>query len=145
MALEYALGEQIEYLSDLLEQTEKEAEEFFEKNYVTTGMHTLLRQGLMRLAGKSEQAVFELKQAMGGGKTHSMLALGILARNAHLRDKVPADITEGFVLEEAKVVAINGRTVSRDIFLWGDIADHLGKKERFTAFWKNGAEAPTAS
>ena len=38
-------------------------------------MRTLLRQGLQRLAGTSGQAVFELKQAMGGGKTHSMLAV----------------------------------------------------------------------
>jgi hypothetical protein len=40
---------------------------------VTGGMKTLLRQGLQRLAGASGQAVFELKQAMGGGKTASRL------------------------------------------------------------------------
>ena len=35
MALDYALSEQIENLSDVIERTEKEANEFFDKNYVT--------------------------------------------------------------------------------------------------------------
>jgi hypothetical protein len=46
------------------------------------GMKTLLRQGLQRLSGTSGQAVFELKQAMGGGKTHSMLALALATLEA---------------------------------------------------------------
>lgn len=142
-ALEYAMGDQIEHLSDLLKQTETDAETFFAKNYVTAGMAILLREGLRRLSGKSDQAVFELKQAMGGGKTHSMLALGVIARNPSLRDKVPADITAGLTLPTAKVVAINGRSVSPDIFLWGDIADQIGKKDAFAGFWKDGAQAPT--
>ena len=82
MALDYALSEQIENLSDVIERTEKEANEFFDKNYVTKGMEILLSQGLKRLAGLSDQAVFELKQAMGGGKTHSMIAFGLLARSS---------------------------------------------------------------
>lgn len=89
MALDYAMGDQIEHLSDLLDEVEKSAQDFFAKTYVTAGMRVLLQQGLERLAGKSDQAVFELKQAMGGGKTHSMLALGLLARNPGLRDQVP--------------------------------------------------------
>ncbi len=142
-ALTYAMGDQIEHLSDLLKQTEEDAEEFFAKNYVTAGMNILLREGLSRLAGKSDQAVFELKQAMGGGKTHSMLALGVIARNPALRDKIPNDITADLDLPSAKVAAINGRSVSPDIFLWGDIADQIGKKEEFASFWKDGAKAPT--
>jgi predicted AAA+ superfamily ATPase len=42
-------------------------------------METLLNQGLQRLGGKSDQAVFELKQALEGGNPHSMIALGLLA------------------------------------------------------------------
>lgn len=45
-ALTYAMGDQIEHLSDLLKQTEEAAEEFFSKNYVTAGMRILLREGL---------------------------------------------------------------------------------------------------
>ena len=142
MALDYAMGDQVEHLSVLLEDAEATAEEFFAKNYVTAGMRVLLRQGLERLAGKSDQAVFELKQAMGGGKTHSMLALGLLARNPALRNQVPPDITAGLPLDRSKVIAINGRSVSRDTFLWGDIASQMGKPELFAKFWKNGADAP---
>jgi hypothetical protein len=142
MALDYAMGDQIEHLSDLLDEAEKSAEDFFAKNYVTAGMRVLLRQGLERLSGKSDQAVFELKQAMGGGKTHSMLALGLLARNPGLRNQVPADISAGLPADKAKVIAINGRSVSRDTFLWGDIAAQVGKADLFSKFWKNGADAP---
>ena len=40
---------------------------FFEENYVTDGMRTLLTEAFRRLGGKSEQAVFKLTQSMGGG------------------------------------------------------------------------------
>src|ERR1017187_6680344 len=76
MALDYSMSEQIENLSDVIGAAAKSAHDFFEKNYITRGMETLLSQGLQRLGGRSDQAVFELKQAMGGGKTHSMIALG---------------------------------------------------------------------
>ena len=74
-AIDYALSDQIESLEDLVGHDAARATAFFAKTYVTGGMRTLLRQGLQRLAGASGQAVFEMKQAMGGGKTHSMLAL----------------------------------------------------------------------
>jgi hypothetical protein len=141
-ALDYAMGDQIEHLSDLLIQTEKSAGEFFEKNFVTGGMATLLRQGLQRLSGQSDQAVFELKQAMGGGKTHSMLALGVLARNPSLRPKVDSSITAGIADFTAQVVAINGRSVSEDVFLWGEVARQLGKEAEFSRFWTSGPRAP---
>ena len=77
MALDYSMSEQVENLSAVSSATAAEAREFFNKNYVTKGMETLFSQGLQRLGGKSDQAVFELKQAMGGGKTHSMIALAL--------------------------------------------------------------------
>ena len=110
-ALDFALTDQVEHLSDLLEDTEKKATDFFSKNWVTAGMARLLREGLQRLAGESTQAVFELRQAMGGGKTHSMLALGILARNPHFYDQVPRELTSGISPVSAKVVR-HGRNVT---------------------------------
>ena len=62
-------------LTDLIEKRIEPAE-FFEENYVTEGMNTLLREVFRRLEGKSEQGVFYLKQSMGGGKTHNLLTLG---------------------------------------------------------------------
>src|SRR4051794_145812 len=141
-ALDFALSDQVEHLSDLIEEVEGAADEFFARNHVTQGMERLLREGLQRLNGQSAQAVFELRQAMGGGKTHSMLALGLLARNPNLYDRLPARITMGIPGVKARVISINGRTISRDYFLWGEIADQLGKLETFSQFWKNGADAP---
>jgi hypothetical protein len=51
---------------------------FLEENHVTGGMRTLLLEAFRRLQGKSEQAVFKLTQAMGGGKTHNLITLGML-------------------------------------------------------------------
>lgn len=142
-ALDFALSDQVEHLSDVLNDAESKAADFFQRNYVTSGMARLLREGLQRLAGQSAQAVFELRQAMGGGKTHSMLALGILARNPQFYDQVPSDLTVGIAPFKAKVVAINGRSVSKDRYLWGDIAGQLGKTDQFSQFWRNGADAPS--
>jgi len=128
MALDYAMSEQIENLSDVIERTAADAREFFDKNYVTKGMELLLSQGLRRLAGKSEQAVFELKQAMGGGKTHSMIALGLLAKDADLRAAVVPELAQEAPFNNAKLVAINGRMGFEETFIWGEIAIQLGKE-----------------
>ncbi|QVL47672.1 MAG: hypothetical protein KFB96_18550 [Thiocapsa sp.] len=55
---------------------------FFGENYVTEGMRILLTEAFRRLEGKSTQGVFELTQEMGGGKTHLLNALGLLARGS---------------------------------------------------------------
>ena len=141
-AIDYALSDQIESLEDLVGHEPGAAEAFFKKTYVTGGMRTLLRQGLQRLAGKTGQAVFELKQSMGGGKTHSMLALGYLGANPALANLVPKEIVEGFTPTKARVVAISGRSVSRDKHLWGDIAQQLGKAQEFVEFYKGSPKAP---
>lgn len=142
-ALDFALSDQVEHLSDVLADTEKKADEFFSRNYVTSGMARLIKETLQRLSGSSTQAVFELRQAMGGGKTHSMLALGMLARNPSMYDKVPSQITQGIKPFQANVVAVNGRAISKDHYLWGDIANQLNKKDQFSQFWRNGADAPS--
>ena len=141
-AINYALSDQVESLEDLVAHEKGTAEAFFKKTYVTGGMRVLLRQGLQRLSGQSGQAVFELKQSMGGGKTHSMLALGYLGANPELTSLVPKDIVEGIKPTKAKVVAISGRSISRDKHLWGDIAQQLGKAEQFVEFYKGSPKAP---
>jgi hypothetical protein len=106
-------------------------------------METLLNQGLRRLGGKSDQAVFELKQAMGGGKTHSMIALGLLARSASLRAEVVPEIARDAAFGDARLVAVNGRSGFEDTFIWGEIANQLGKTAQFSKFWRDGAKAPS--
>lgn len=140
-ALDYALSKQIEDLGDLVHHDEAAARAFFERTYVTDGMAQLLRQGLQRLAGFNDQAVFELRQAMGGGKTHSMLALGYLAAHPNVAGAVSARVTDGFTPQPAKVVIVSGRNIDHDRFLWGSIAEQLGKGDEFSRFWSNGARA----
>ena len=65
MALDYAMAEQVENLLDVMKE-EGDGSAFFKKNYLTRGMNSLLQTGLRRLAGKSDQAVCHLVQAMGG-------------------------------------------------------------------------------
>src|ERR1039457_395291 len=113
MALDYSMSEQIENLSDVIGAAAKSAHDFFEKNYITRGMETLLSQGLQRLGGRSDQAVYELKQAMGGGKTHSMIALGLLARDSSLRAEVVPEIARAAAFGDARVVAVTVASASR--------------------------------
>ena len=143
MTLEYSMGDQIENLSDIIKRTSIDAREFFDKNFITKGMETLLSQGLQRLAGRSDQAVFELKQAMGGGKTHSMIALGLLARDAGLRSAIIPQIAKEAPFDDARLVAINGRLGFDDTFIWGEIANQLGRESSFSKFWKDGPKAPS--
>lgn len=141
-AIEYALSDQVENLEDLNGHTPAQAEAFFAKTFVTEGMRTLLRRGLQRLGGGKGEAVFELKQAMGGGKTHSMLALGYLAANPSLIRLVPKEVSEGLTPVRARVVALSGRAISHDKHLWGDIATQLGEPERFVEFYRGAPVAP---
>jgi hypothetical protein len=141
-AIDYALSAQVENLEDLIGHDAGQAEAFFSKTFVTEGMRTLLRRGLQRLGGQKGEAVFELKQAMGGGKTHSMLALGYLAANPSLLRLLPPEVREGLSPAAARVVAISGRSISHDKHLRGDIAAQLGAPERFVEFYRGVPAAP---
>lgn len=83
-ALAIKLSDQIERLDELI-AGEGTGEEFFEKTFITQGMQDLVGEGIARLAGASSQAIFHLKQAMGGGKTHLLVGFGLLARYPALR------------------------------------------------------------
>lgn len=137
---DYRMSQGIENLAELI-QDEGDGREFFSRNYVTHGMDQLFREGLLRLSGKSDQAVFELTQAMGGGKTHMMIALGLLARHPHLRKEVlPADLASRIEFGEARIAAFNGRN-SPDNYIWGEIATQLGAAEAIKPYWANGPKA----
>jgi predicted AAA+ superfamily ATPase len=66
---------------DIGRLNEIDPQQFFAENYVTMGMRQLLSEAFTRLEGVSDNApgVFLLSQSMGGGKTHNLLALGLLA------------------------------------------------------------------
>src|SRR6478672_220857 len=75
---------------DLEDLATLEARAFFAENFVTSGMKTLLTEVFSRMDGSNPEAngAFLLSQSMGGGKTHNLLALGLLARAPELRDSV---------------------------------------------------------
>lgn len=137
---DYRMSQAIENLSELISD-EGDGREFFSRNYVTQGMEQLFREGMLRLSGKSDQAVFELTQAMGGGKTHMMIALGLLAKHPHLRSEVlPADLASRIDNGEARIAAFNGRN-NPENFIWGEIATQLGEAEAIKPYWANGPKS----
>lgn len=137
---DYRMSQGIENLAELIDD-EGDGREFFLRNFVTHGMEQLFREGLLRLSGKSDQAVFELTQAMGGGKTHMMVALGLLARHPHLRAEVlPADLAGRIKFGQARIAAFNGRN-NPDNYIWGEIATQLGAEDAIKPYWVNGPKA----
>ena len=94
-------------LSDLVED-QIDAKEFFAENYITEGMKILLTESFRRLEGKSDQGIFKLTQAMGGGKTHNLLALGLLGKHPEFRTPVMGGFyTPDKKLGKVRVVAFS--------------------------------------
>lgn len=109
-----------------------DAYKFFGENFQTQGMTVLFDTAFSRFKGESDTGVIKLTQAMGGGKTHSMLALALLAQNAELREKLLGNSYTG--IGEIKVVSFSGRE-NADFGIWGSIAEQLGKKEFFKDYY----------
>ena len=139
-ALSIKLSDQIEQLDELI-HAEGDGSIFFEKTFITQGMRDLVTEGAARLAGVSSQAVFHLKQAMGGGKTHLLVGFGLLAKHPALRQKYCGGEASSQMFGTARVAAFNGRN-SPAHFFWGEIAQQLGKADVFQEFWASGPKAP---
>ena len=122
-ALEIRVSDAIEQLDELISD-EVDGAAFFDKTFFTQGMKTLITEGMQRLASKSNQAVFHLKQAMGGGKTHLLVGFGLLAKYPALRKKYCSDISYGEEFGVARVAAFNGRNNPNN-FMWGEVAEQL--------------------
>jgi len=139
-ALRITLSDQIEQLDELITM-EGDGSEYFKKTFITHGMDDLISEGIARLAGASSQAIFHLKQAMGGGKTHLLVGFGLLAKNRALRQIYCAGIAHNNSFNDAKIAAFNGRN-NPDHFFWGEIAQQLGDGAAFAQFWTAGPKAP---
>ena len=92
-------------------------------------MDILLTTAFKRFKGESSTGVIKLTQAMGGGKTHNMLALALLAKNKEWRRKLLGNEYDN--IGTIKVVAFSGRESDADFGIWGSLAEQLGKKEVF--------------
>jgi hypothetical protein len=135
-----SLVEQVAQVEDLA-KGKIDGREFFRRNHFTAGLELLVRRGFERLAGKSEDGAFYLTQAMGGGKTHSLIAFGLLAADPALRREIVPRISSGNEFGAAKVVIFNGHQ-NPETLLWGYIADQLGRSDVMAPFWRNGAKTP---
>jgi len=92
-------------------------------------MELLFETAFKRFSGKSETAVIKLTQAMGGGKTHNMLALALLVQNPDLRAKILGNGYDDIC--DIQVVAFSGRESDAEFGVWGAIAEQLGCKDFF--------------
>ena len=98
-------------------------------------MEILLREAFKRFEGRSDSGVIKLTQAMGGGKTHNMIALGLLAKYPKLRKNVMGDLLESSHLGQVRVIAFTGRESDTPYGIWGALAEQLGKKDEFKDYY----------
>ncbi len=118
---------------------------FFETNFKTQGMAVLLKTAFERFKGKSHQKLVKLTQSMGGGKTHNMISLGLLAKHPEYRKGIIGNNYQDEGLEEVQVLAFSGRESNTPNGIWGSMAKQLGKESAFKALWEGGLRAPGTS
>ncbi len=118
---------------------------FFETNYKTQGMAVLFKTAFERFKGKSQQQLIKLTQSMGGGKTHNMISLGLLAKHPEFRKQVIGEKYNDDNLGKVEVLAFSGRESNAPNGLWGELAKQLGKASEFKSLWEGGLRAPGQS
>lgn len=135
----------------------QDANEFFNRTYMTDGMKQLLASSLKRACSINGEPVIQLKTAFGGGKTHTMLALYHIFNDKNVQnhdvvksvlsyasiDKTPdAEIAVlvGTALDPARPKKISGLEINT---LWGYMAFQLGDKKGYD-FVRKSDEKGTA-
>lgn len=121
-------------LTDLVENN-IDPHEFFEENFITEGMRLLFDSAFKRFHKKTSTGLIKLTQAMGGGKTHNMISLGLLAKHPSIREKILGDKYKNDDLGKIKIVAFTGRESDAPFGIWGSIAEQLGKKDIFKDYY----------
>jgi len=109
-------------------------ERFFEETFITDNMETVFDTAMNKFRNKSGNSIIKLTQAMGGGKTHNMIALGLLAQYPALRKKIlNGKYTD--VEGEIRTIAVTGRESDMKFGTWGEIAKQLNQKEFFNDYY----------
>lgn len=125
----------------------RDAEIFFGKTFLTTGLRQLLLDILHTVSGeRAANAVVNLKTSFGGGKTHTELAIYHLFQHPDAALRVPAirELVQAAGLEKpppCRVAVLpctridpTGRVTEDGVHirtLWGEMAYLLGGKEAF--------------
>src|SRR6056297_3479546 len=107
---------------------------FFAETFITNGMELLFDTAFKRFRGEAGTCLVKLTQAMGGGKTHNMVALGILARNPRFRNDILGGKYNDYK-KEVEVISYTGRESDLEYGIWGEIAKQLGKEELFSPYY----------
>jgi len=118
---------------------------FFTTNYKTQGMSVLFSTAFERFKGKSQQKLIKLTQSMGGGKTHNMISLGLLAKHPKFRNDIIGKDYKDDGLKEVDVLAFSGRESNIPNGIWGELARQLGRESEFKSLWEGGLRAPGQS
>lgn len=127
-----------------------DAETFFEKSYLTTGLKNVLSKVGAGLQGASDSGdrIISLQTSFGGGKTHMLIALWHLAKHADvlrkanalkqmrtaLGDTLPKKSVNVAVFTNQTNDATQGRDAGDGIHtrtLWGELAFQLGGAELY--------------
>jgi len=90
---------------------------------------------------KVSSGLIVLKQAMGGGKTHTMIATGLLCKHPHIRKKVLGPDFPYPYDGEVRVVGFTGRWT--DTFPWVEIAKQLGREDMLRKELLMGTDVPS--
>ena len=120
----------------------RNADSFFAASYLTTGLRSLLKDVLGRLAGSEGNRVLRLQTPFGGGKSHTLAALLHAARSRAALDALPE--AAGLPRPEGVRVAVvdgqffdptNGKPMPGDDSaartVWGWVACSLGGREGY--------------
>jgi len=135
----------------------QDANEFFNRTYMTDGMKQLIASSLRRAHNINGEPVIQLKTAFGGGKTHTMLALYHIYKDKNVQkhevvksvlqsieiDNIPdanIAVLVGTALDPARPKKISGIEINT---LWGYMAFQLGNKKGYE-FVKKSDEQGTA-
>lgn len=101
-----------------------EPEEFFNENFITEGMEILFNTAFKRFAKKNSRGLIRLTQSMGGGKTHNMIALGLLSKYPEYRERFIKRSSLLRDIGEVEVIAFTGRQSDVPFGILGSIANN---------------------
>ncbi len=111
----------------------RDPETFFRKTHLTPGLRKLCAVVVSKLSGGKGEAFIQLRTPFGGGKTHALIALYHLFKNADALSGL--EVTKSILQEnglkqvpKARVAAFVGTEADaiRGLTPWGEIAKQLG-------------------
>lgn len=124
-----------EFLKETADPVYQDPATFFENTYLTNQMKSMLKDNVLRFDRNEGNPATVIDTGFGGGKTHTILLLHHVFKNP----KIGFEYISKFNLDkecnikkipDVRVVAIDCRDIKKNT-LWGEIADRLGKYEKF--------------